>query len=216
MTRMVDMDVVCPTCGTQENHRHYSSVNVTIDPSLKEKVFSQEILAHTCQKCNKRYGVISDILYHDMDQNLMIYFDSTGESDGVEALNRVFSVMPEAMEIKNAYTIRVVHDYFDMVEKITVVDAGLDDRAIEFLKTVLFLRVLQDMSENIKPFEIRYGSYEQGEILFYIVSMGQPIGESKLSQSDYQKALDYVNEKCLGDETYLIDMNWCLRNIPNA
>ena len=49
---ITDEDVlVCPDCGLEQKITICPSVNVTIDPEMREKVLSGEIFQFTCDKC---------------------------------------------------------------------------------------------------------------------------------------------------------------------
>ncbi len=43
------MELECPKCGTRQNVFLYDSINVSIDPNLKEKLFKGEINVFQCE-----------------------------------------------------------------------------------------------------------------------------------------------------------------------
>ena len=58
----------CPTCRNKGDFKMYDSVNVSLDPALREKVLSGEIFEWSCPQCGKAFSIRHDLLYHDMDK----------------------------------------------------------------------------------------------------------------------------------------------------
>ena len=74
------------------------------------------------------------LLYHDMERKLMLYNLEEGDTpevlpDGI--LGGLLGVMRES------YSFRQVHSRNELVEKIRIADAGLDDRVVEIFKVIL-------------------------------------------------------------------------------
>lgn len=52
----------------------WSSVNVTIDPELKEQLFNAEINRFACKRCGHEAFMPVSLLYHDMEGKFCIQF----------------------------------------------------------------------------------------------------------------------------------------------
>lgn len=78
--------VNCEHCGGEYEFTWYRSINVSLDPELKEKVISGEIFKTKCPHCGKDSYMLFPFLYHDMEKNFMIYVDTKERLEqGVEA-----------------------------------------------------------------------------------------------------------------------------------
>ncbi len=111
----------CLKCGCAFTMDAVPSVDVCADPSLKEKVLSGELFKWTCPSCGTVNLVKYPLMYHDPSQNLLL----------------VLSDAPlNASEIPAGMTARRVRSVGELVEKIKIFDAGLDDVAVELCKFV--------------------------------------------------------------------------------
>lgn len=74
MTRQRCVELGCPKCGGKQNATVYDSINVSLDPSLKEKLFHGEVNRFRCKECRENVFVSILLLYHDMEKNLLVQF----------------------------------------------------------------------------------------------------------------------------------------------
>lgn len=134
MSQRQTTTVTCPQCGYSQDFPIWSSLNVSLDPDEKPRLLSGELHRFACGKTATATDVAYPILYHDMDLNLMIY--NIEDADNPEEfsddlLGNLLGVMRES------YTFRHVHSRNELVEKIKIADAGLDDRMVEIFKILL-------------------------------------------------------------------------------
>jgi hypothetical protein len=126
-------------------------VNVSLDPSLREKVLSGELMSFVCPDCGEQNYILYQLLYHDMEKHYMVYLTSKevyesgalGSGDGGAKL----------IEFMGSYRLRVVFTLNELIEKILIFDEGLDDRAVELVKSAV-----HDFQET--------GDYGAGMLLF--------------------------------------------------
>lgn len=112
---------VCTSCSKSFDFSLPSSVNVGTHPELKNKVLSGELFLRECPHCGTVNLVKGDMLYIDPSQKLLVCLTD--------------SSLASADEIPD-YTCRVVSGVGDLIEKIKISDASLDDVAIEMCKFV--------------------------------------------------------------------------------
>lgn len=67
--------IECPHCHQEGEFDLWTSVNVGLDPELREKIFSDELFMYHCPHCGKVTGIPAGTLYHDMTHDFMIFFD---------------------------------------------------------------------------------------------------------------------------------------------
>ncbi|MBR1868908.1 MAG: CpXC domain-containing protein, partial [Bacteroidales bacterium] len=119
----------CKKCGARHEMPAYSSIDISADPSLKEKVVSGELFTWTCPSCGTVNLVKYPFMYHDPAQKLLLVLSDA-------AL--------KAESVPEGYTARRVRSVGELIEKIKISDAGLDDVAVELCKYV----TLQEMGKE--------------------------------------------------------------------
>ena len=45
------VSVTCPKCGQDGQMTVWSSVNISLDPEMKEKILDQSLFLYTCNQC---------------------------------------------------------------------------------------------------------------------------------------------------------------------
>lgn len=74
MTRQRSLDLDCPKCATRQPVALYDSINVSLEPGLREKLLNGEINSFRCEKCGERAFIPVPLLYHDMNKAFMVQF----------------------------------------------------------------------------------------------------------------------------------------------
>jgi len=169
MSRPIQKTVTCKQCGTPQPFTVWESLNVTLNPLEKEELLKGTLTKFTCLKCNWSAEVTYPMLYHDMQRQLMFWlWPAKGDPD--------VAGMPLQAGIEN-YKFRIVDSRIDLVEKIFIFDAGLDDRVIEMMKLmsrvqpaggnslregpILFARVVGEAAGKRLSFEHIHGGMHQ-------------------------------------------------------
>jgi hypothetical protein len=137
MTMIREMPVQCPDCGKESSAVIYETINVSLDSTLKVRLLSGELLRWQCGVCGLRRLNAYPILYHDMVHAILIQWISAPYAPTLESLVAVLPSQAECRQFKalrSDYRFRVVREFDDLVEKIRIFEAGLDDRAIEWEK----------------------------------------------------------------------------------
>ena len=165
MTEISTTELVCPECGLEQLFTVYNSVNVTLNPDYKEKLINGELTILTCDACEYQVEVIFPILYHDMENKLMIWMNPDGQLDPNEVGNQqfLFGMLDES------YRYRIVSTREEMVEKIYIFDHDLDDKPLEMLKH--FIRETHlgngdDPDQTILYYGGRGVFEDEGEVIF--------------------------------------------------
>lgn len=124
-------DVRCGECGKVSRVRIWASVTGSQDRHLRDELLAGN-LNIVCSHCRAQ-AQLNDLLYHDAERRFMV---ASGPLQRVaEEIARLSS--PE-------YCLRRVEALRDLVEKIRVFEADLDDRVIEIVKRTLLIRLATD------------------------------------------------------------------------
>lgn len=122
---------VCQKCGKEHILDIYKSINASTDPELKAAVISGEAFLWECPDCGTSNLMAYECLYHDPEQKLMVWMLPFGEPEGPEKE----AIMNQTRAMGD-YRLRIVSNSGDLMEKVIISEAGLDDRCIELVKYV--------------------------------------------------------------------------------
>lgn len=131
MSLKTSASAVCNKCGKEHTIEIYKSINVAQDPDLKAAVLSGEAFLWECPHCGQSNLAAYECLYHDPDARFMVWMLPFGEPQGRE--KEAIMAQTKAM---GDYKLRIVSNAGDLMEKVMVFDAGLNDRCIELVKYV--------------------------------------------------------------------------------
>ncbi len=127
MTQMALHDLQCAHCGNTQETMIYSSLNVTLDPELKEKLYAAEVNVLECEECEEKTWFSAPLLYHDMTAQIYVQFydpDLLDDPDFLRQFNSDGSLdiksVPVSLPSSGDY-LRRPHIVFDMGEMLRYV-----------------------------------------------------------------------------------------------
>ena len=120
--------VNCSHCGQAHSVETYPSINTALDPDLKSRVRDGSLFVWECPHCGTRNLLKYQTLYHDPEGRLMVWLLPGGEEPP--------QAVEEAVKALEGYTLRLVREVGDLVEKVNIHEAGLDDVTLEMCKHV--------------------------------------------------------------------------------
>ena len=118
----------CSHCGSQTEVELRQSINAALDPELKARVKDGSLFLWECPYCGHRNLAKYQTLYHDPDAKMMVWL-LPGEEQPPQAVE-------EAVKELEGYTLRRVREVGDLIEKVNIHDAGLEDTVLEMCKWV--------------------------------------------------------------------------------
>ena len=101
---------------------------------LKEKLLDRSLVTFHCEKCGHAAGVDQGLLYHDMDRHVMIMA-------GCQSPDELGPLEPLVQKFQAEYLLRLVGSINELIEKVLILDADLDDRAVEVFKVALMASI---------------------------------------------------------------------------
>ena len=144
MSQQKTYSIRCPKCQHDQTVELYESINVQASPDLKKLLMANQLNAVTCEQCALTFRVDKPLLYHDPKRRFMIYqipiqgnAVEAGEREFTESLGRLSSVIPKDIQ---APDVSLVFSRTEMVERIFLRDAGLNERIIEYIKYMIYTR----------------------------------------------------------------------------
>lgn len=126
-----DTNLICSRCSEAHNVQVYNSVNISETPELKARILDGSLFVWECPHCGTLNLIRSQTLYHDPAEKVMIWV--TGGSEEMETkISQAYAKVDEL----SSYTARFVSEVGDLIEKVKIFDAGLDDITMEMCKYV--------------------------------------------------------------------------------
>ncbi|VGO16012.1 hypothetical protein PDESU_04602 [Pontiella desulfatans] len=150
------VNITCPSCGTPQDVVLYDAVNVQTDPQLKEALMQNQLNRVECPDCDLGFRVDLPVLYSDPKNNILIHWipesDETSREQILEefdrSMERMNSMMPADADIPG---VRLVLSRVELVELVFLIEAGLNQRVVEYVKYSIYTRNL----EKIDPHKYR-------------------------------------------------------------
>ena len=121
--------VPCPACDRKRECQLVQSINTRTNPSAKTQLLAGELNVLACP-CGRRTQLAATVLFHDPDADYWCQVCPGGEQALAEG--------EAAFRVAGARgTQRLVPSLNALVEKVKLLDAGLEDWAIEMAKVLL-------------------------------------------------------------------------------
>lgn len=134
MSKPITETVTCPHCEKECQREALTNINIDKNPEMREKVQKLDCFRWTCPNCGITSLLVDPCLYHDMTNQFMVWLSPEGKPQDVPRFDPLAG-----------YTLRWVTDLNGFREKINILERGLDDRAVEVMKLLLYLQVKADL-----------------------------------------------------------------------
>ena len=143
MSQQRDYTIRCPKCGQEQPVTLYDAVNVQTEPALREQVMLNQLNRVQCAGCALAFRVDKPVLYHDPERRLLVYWvpappgaEAAGERQFAHLLMALAQQQPAGTELP---AVHLVFSRLEWVERIFLLEAGLDERMIEYVKHLIYL-----------------------------------------------------------------------------
>lgn len=219
MSKISKQPLTCPECHHEGEFTMYESVNVNLDPSLREKVFSGDLFKWTCASCGKEVTILYNLLYHDMTNNFMIMFAPSG----IETINEQYNDLLTRFPGMRNSQYRSVDNLNDLKEKVLILEAGLNDIAIELAKVLAKYDKEGKSPEGGKLlFESKItnkSDSSKGVLIFRILLQDKPQKQMMIiNREQYEQYLSIVQKEDIFKMSRYCDTineKWILKRMTN-
>jgi transcription elongation factor Elf1 len=150
------VNITCPSCGTQQDVQLYDAITVDAEPQLKDALMHNQLNRVDCADCELSFRVDLPMLYNDPANKILIHWIPENEETPREqvleefdrAMEHMNSLLPDDVEVPS---VRLVLTRVELVELIYLIEAGLNQRVVEYVKYSIYTRNL----EKIDPRKVR-------------------------------------------------------------
>lgn len=220
MTVKHSQSIKCLKCKKASDFEFYESINTALDPKLKQRVKNFDIFKFVCPHCGSEQFVNYSFLYHQMEDQIMIFY-----CQDEEEVNKVRSLYAEDFATAtdengverpidtSGYRRRIVIGADELVEKIRIFDAGLDDRLMEIYKVMLFGQMQAELAEipgGSDVDEVFVDEQLDGSLDLVFVAQGRAVGAVPFAQEVYDVIKAQYEEAVthLAAVEPVIDQDW--------
>ena len=136
--------IVCPKCQHQDRVELYDAINLAEDAELRDELLTNKLNAITCTSCGFAFRIDKNLLYHDPENHLMIYlFDcptdeyESAQTEFIETTSGISQALPADVTPPQVH---FVINRSQLIERIFLHEAGLNERIIEYIKLQIYTR----------------------------------------------------------------------------
>lgn len=133
----------CMFCSESNKVRVYDSINACSSPELKSALLDGSLFAQICPHCGRMNLLRFKLLYHDPALKLMFWL-TLGEEELELQARKMFASVPELSD----YVTRFVDEPGELIEKVKIFDAGMDDVAMEMCKYVTRMELAEKSKDK--------------------------------------------------------------------
>lgn len=141
MSQTHSYPIPCPECGAPGVADLYEAVNVAEHPELRENLMADRLNRIRCHNCGFEFRVDKPLLYHDPAHRLLLWWipaDREQSEQAREEVARMQERLAQALGGSSVPELQLVHERSELIERIFLVEAGLDPRLIEYIKYLIY------------------------------------------------------------------------------
>lgn len=200
----------CPKCEAELEAELYDAINVTESPALRDALMANTLNAVECVHCDFMFRVDKRLLYNDPDRGMMIFWFPGNEAEYrankeefIASLSALNTALPDEFDPP---VVHLVFTRSELVERIFLLEAELNERIIEYIKYMMYSRNLEKLDPKQKA--ILFNAEDSNdEALCFVVQDLQTMQLESMLQFD-RSAYEGLMEMFDDDEqtTQLMDL----------
>lgn len=187
----------CPHCKNERERVVLERINIDLAPEMRDKVRDLSCFEWKCPICGKTTLIVDPCLYHDMSNQFMVWLapdDDAPDASGFDPLA--------------GYTLRRTDSPNAFREKISILEIGLDDRAVEIMKLLLAMQLQRSM--DIVDLVFHTFDERTGELRFAVVLSDGTEQYAAMQGETYARIAQDVQERLFtpAKDFAKIDIDW--------
>ena len=196
--------VKCCDCGHNNNISVWQSLNTQRNPEAKRELLNGKLFEFKCANCGKVNNFCNQILYHDVNNKVMIYLALTKEE--INDARSVFDSQKGIQNIAGDYKFRIVFSANELREKAIIFENNMDDRIVEIVK-LIYIQQAMEQYPDLKYDEVLL--YTQND-KYHLQIIGNHFIEAEMDASHYNDIKEYLSDDLSNDDNYIVDEQWAI------
>ena len=143
MAQKKNYHIRCPKCAHEHEVELFDSIDISAEPALREALLLNQLNAVRCAGCAFTFQVHKPLIYRDTQRGYIIYWlpvpvgaEEAGERQFAEMLLLLAAQQPDGVPLP---PVHLVFTRTELIERIFLLEAGLDERLIEYVKQLMYL-----------------------------------------------------------------------------
>ena len=172
MSAQKTYNIRCPKCGHEQKVELYESINVAQQPELKTALFENRLNRVQCESCDASFRVDKPLLYHDADRNILIHWmpDTVAPREEIldefdKSMEELRKALPPDIEPPR---VRLVFTRAELVELIFIIEAGMEERVVEYIKYTIHTQNVKRLPPAEKQLLLNVQDSTGDELLFAV------------------------------------------------
>lgn len=223
MSRSNTYNISCPSCGLSQAVELHEAINAATDPHLRRALMHNTLNRVHCLDCEADFRVDMPLLYNDPKYHILIHWVPETEEmpreriieDFDQTLDQINGLLPADVE---APVIRLVFSRVELVELIFMLEAGLNQRVVEYVKYSIYTRNVGKVDPRKHRLLLNVGDSTAEELCFVqqdverqelgrILRYGRAAYESMcgLYEESPEEFLEMLPGPCISARNLLLD-----------
>ena len=191
------VNITCPGCGTTQDITLVEVLNAQTDPDLKEDLMHNRLNRVSCSDCDIDFRVDLPLLYTDAKAELMIHWVPENQDANREQILEEFDEVIERMNAEAdeqvpVPNVRLVMTRVELVELIYMVEAGMNQRVVEYVKYSIYTRNQEKLNPECHRMLLNVEDSTDDELVFVMQNVeDQQLGQVlRYGRSAYESLLE--------------------------
>ena len=191
------VNITCPGCGTTQDITWVEVLNAQTDPDLKEDLMHNRLNRVSCSDCDIDFRVDLPLLYTDAKAELMIHWVPENEDVNREQILEEFDEVIERMNAEAEEqvpvpNVRLVMTRVELVELIYMVESGMNQRVVEYVKYSIYTRNQEKLDPEHHRMLLNVEDSTDDELVFVMQNVeDQQLGQVlRYGRSAYESLLE--------------------------
>ncbi len=151
----------------------WDSISVDAEPELREALLANRINRVECAGCQKSFRIEKPLVYQDREQDIFVHLDPLvggrtlpdAEKSFREAMQELNRLLPPDVPSPEAH---LVVEWSEMVERIFLLEEGLDARLVEHIKYMMFQQNAEKLPAERKNLLFDAQDSTDGQLCFVV------------------------------------------------
>ena len=194
------ISVKCPKCEKEFDATIYTNINATTENGLAKRLRDGSLFLQYCPHCSQKINMEYSFIYHQVEDHLLVHY-CVSDEDLERAQKSLTQPSDEEKQMVNALMandtmIRLVRSKAQLLEKVCIYDAGMDDRVIEIMKHMVAGSFLRDNPDK-KISNICFNVYTQsgqeievGKKFLEIYCDNNKVAQAEVTEELYRMVFD--------------------------
>jgi hypothetical protein len=193
MSNTSQHQIACPFCRQVQEVELWDVLDIDEDPGLREKLLTNRINRVDCAGCGKGFRIDKPVVYRHREQDILIHCDplvggrslAEVESAFLAGLAELGRLLPPDVEPPEVH---LVVEWAELVERIFLLEEGLDARLIEHIKYMMYQQNPEKLSANHKNLLFNAQDSTEDQLCFVVQDRGTKKLEAVLNfaRADYE------------------------------